>query len=103
MPAFEQDGAQGGPRPAGHVPLDRGVEPNRDHDAHKTADGPERETDDPSALLDLQHTAGNAAVSSMLAPSPGALARSVVQSPGKPLDSTTSSFVRSATGADASG
>ncbi|MGH9056615.1 MAG: eCIS core domain-containing protein [Acidimicrobiales bacterium] len=54
-------------------------------------------------LLDLQQNAGNAAVTSMLQPTPGDLVRSVVGSPGRPLDSTTASFVRSAAGHDPSG
>jgi hypothetical protein len=54
--------------------------------------------------LYLQQTAGNAAVSSMLSgPSPGDLVRSVVDAPGRSLDSATSSFVRSTTGQDPSG
>ncbi len=53
-------------------------------------------------MLELQQTAGNAAVASTLAPSPGDRVRSVVNSPGRPLDSTTSDFVRSATGTDPS-
>ncbi|MGH9115302.1 MAG: eCIS core domain-containing protein [Acidimicrobiales bacterium] len=54
-------------------------------------------------LLHLQQTAGNAAVTSMLSPTPGDLVRSVVGSPGRPFDSAAAAFVRSASGHDPSG
>lgn len=53
--------------------------------------------------LQLQQTAGNAAVGRLLSQTPGDKVRSVVQSKGKEIDSTTSSFVKSAIGADVSG
>jgi hypothetical protein len=53
--------------------------------------------------LQLQQTAGNAAVGSLLSRTPGSLVRSVVRSEGKQLDGATSSFVQSALGADVSG
>jgi hypothetical protein len=90
------------PKPAGHAPLERGRRPD-DFDGPTSARAPDRTTADEKAVLDLQQTAGNAAVSSMLAPTPGDLVRSVVDSPGRSLDSDTSSFVRSATGHDTSG
>lgn len=53
--------------------------------------------------LQLQQSAGNAAVGSLLSRTPGNLVRSVVQSEGKQIDGSTSSFVKSAIGADVSG
>ena len=62
---------------------------------------------DPAGALRLQRSAGNAAVTSMLSgpsePSPGDLVRSVVSSPGRPLDHQTSSVVSSVLGRSVSG
>jgi len=90
--------------PAGHAPLQGGSrpalsplervpgEPSQDHIEGGAEIG----------LSRLQQGAGNAAVSSMLS-SPGDLVRSVVSAPGRPLDSSTSRFVQTATGRDPSG
>ena len=51
----------------------------------------------------MQKQAGNSAVASVLAPSRGDLVRSVIDSPGRPMDSGVVDMVRGATGDDASG
>lgn len=106
MPGYEQDLEKGGARPAGYVPLERDRPPQEEmHSGVSPAFSPETSDADadPGSVLRLQQTAGNAAVSSMLAPSPGDLVRSVVGSPGQPLDTSTRSFVESSLGQDASG
>jgi hypothetical protein len=60
--------------------------------------GVDADSDD---LAHLQHSAGNAALSSLLSDR-GNLVRSVVDSPGRPLDAGTKSFVEDATGEDVS-
>lgn len=89
-------GAQG---PAGHAPLLPARRPEL------TAPEPQTEHDgsDRGPAMKMQHTAGNAAVSSMLGPRPGDLVRSVVKSPGRPMDPAAVQMVRDATGSDASG
>lgn len=99
MAGPEEERGAGGPRPAGHAPLERGLHPD-EHATGAAPAGPEHE--DAGSVDFLQKTAGNAAVSSVLSPSPGDLVRSVVDSPGRSMDGTTSSFVRQATGKDAS-
>jgi hypothetical protein len=88
--------------------------PAHQAEEHQTADAIHA-TDVPAAqagaldadgMLRLQQTAGNAAVSSMMASpaaTPGDLVRSVVSSPGRSLDAQTSSAVSSALGRDMSG
>ncbi len=98
------DAMAGSNGPAGHAPLQGGSRPtlNAFEPAH---DEPSQERSQPGAepgLSRLQQGAGNAAVSSMLS-SPGDLVRSVVSAPGRPLDSSTSRFVQTATGRDPSG
>ena len=91
------DGLAGASGPAGHAPLMQGRRP--DH-----APSPPEKTDDQEAgELRMQKAAGNSAVSSMLAPTRGDLVRSVVDSPGRPIDSAAVDMVREATGDDASG
>ncbi|HWE57036.1 MAG TPA: DUF4157 domain-containing protein, partial [Acidimicrobiales bacterium] len=53
--------------------------------------------------LDLQKAAGNSAVAGMLGNNRGDLVRSVVGSPGRPIDRSVVDMVRDATGDDASG
>jgi hypothetical protein len=102
MPGYEQDLEKGGARPAGYVPLERDRPPQEEiHAAEGPALSPENA--DAGSVFRLQQTAGNAAVSSMLAPTPGDLVRSVVDAPGRPLDGSTRSFVESSLGQDASG
>ena len=100
MPGLEDDQGAGGARPAGHVPLERG--PRRAEQA-TDAEPAAKEQQDAGGVDFLQKTAGNAAVSSVLSPGPGDLVRSVVDSPGRQMDGTTSAFVRQTTGKDASG
>ena len=89
----------GQPWPAGHVPLEQGPRP-----AEERVVEPEvRQADDVDDVDYLQSSAGNAAVASVLAPGRGDLVRAVVDGPGRPMDAATSSFVRGATGKDASG
>ena len=90
------------PKPAGHAPLERGKRTEDASYSFPSSHVPDRDTADEDSLLHLQQTAGNKAVNSMLTPTPGDLVRSVVESPGQPLDSATSAFVRSATGHDTS-
>jgi len=104
MPGYEQDLEKGGARPAGYVPLERDRPPQEEiHTAEGPALSPETSDADAGSVFRLQQAAGNAAVSSMLAPTPGDLVRSVVDSPGRPLESSTRSFVESSLGQDASG
>ena len=91
------DGIAGGSGPAGHAPLSHGRRP--DQAAAPPAHADERETEG----LEMQKTAGNSAVSSMLGPSRGDLVRSVIEGPGRPIDSGVVDMVRKATGDDASG
>jgi len=104
-PDQDQDQVKGAPRPAGLAPLERGTERAEGRLADAEAEPSSGQTDADS-LVHLQHAAGNAAVTSMLAPqesSPGDLVRSVVDSPGDRLDSETASVVGSALGRDFSG
>jgi hypothetical protein len=59
---------------------------------------------DPDSALRLQRSAGNAAVTSLVesAPTAGDLVRDVVSSPGRPLDTPTSSLLSTAVGHDVS-
>jgi hypothetical protein len=103
MPGLDRTGAAfRRPKPAGHPPLERGRRLEDRFDRPTPTRAPDHNSADEKAVLHLQQTAGNAAVSSMLAPTPGDLVRSVVDSPGRSLDSSTSSFVRSTTGHDTS-
>lgn len=83
--------------PAGHAPLMHGRRP--DVAEEQTTPLPARDEDS----LDLQQTAGNAAVGAMLGPSRGDLVRSVVGSPGRAIGGDVVDMVRDATGDDASG
>jgi hypothetical protein len=70
MPGTDAGGPIGGGRPAGFMPLDRGVRPETDFEGPTTEQEAEEQADEPHSLVSLQHSAGNAAVSSMLAPEP---------------------------------
>lgn len=98
MPGQGMEGAPGAGRMAGHAPLISGPA----HETRQEAPARSKEAGDERRPFELQQSAGNAAVASMLGPSRGDLVRSVVASPGQPLDTATSDFVRSATGADTS-
>jgi hypothetical protein len=88
----------GGPGPAGHAPLNHGPRP------HEKADAPTLETAEAdSETLDLHHQAGNSAVAGMLAPSRGDRIRSLIDGPGRSIDSSIVESVKEATGDDASG
>jgi hypothetical protein len=86
--------------PAGHAPILAGRRSERTREPD--LDGGGRRGRDPDAL-EMQQTAGNAAVSSMLAPTRGDVVRSVVGRPGRPMDGDVVKMVRDATGDDASG
>ena len=102
MAAGDSSKGQGGPAgrggPAGHAPLARGrrLEPaGPQPDAASSKHDPD--------TLEMQQTAGNAAVASVLNPTPGDLVRSVVDEPGRPIDGAVVDLVKDATGDDASG
>lgn len=95
------DGLAGGHGPPGHAPLLHGRRPGH-------ADGGKETEPDAGAAadrgtLELQQRAGNSAVKSMLAPTPGDLVRSVISGPGRRMDSSVVDMVRDTTGDDASG
>ena len=92
------DNPAGRAGPAGHAPLARG---RRVQPEGPRPDGG-AETHDPD-VLEMQQTAGNAAVSSVLRPTPGDLVRSVVDEPGRAIDGSVVDMVKDATGDDASG
>jgi hypothetical protein len=91
------DGLAGASGPAGHAPLIHGRQP-------EPAPAPSAKVDEQeSDGLGMQRAAGNSAVASMLAPSRGDMVRSVIDAPGRPIDSGVVDMVRNATGDDASG
>ena len=91
------DGLAGASGPAGHAPLMHGRRPDQ-------APAPPIKSDEPEVDgLEMQKRAGNSAVSSVLAPSRGDLVRSVIDGPGRPIDSGVVDMVRDTTGDDASG
>jgi hypothetical protein len=88
--------------PAGHAPLRPSRRTERAGPGVESGTASGRRDRDAGAL-EMQQTAGNAAVRSMLAPTPGDLVRSVVGRPGRPMDSAVVDMVRGASGVDASG
>lgn len=90
--------------PAGHAPLLRpqGSVVHEPSNVEGVNQAPAHEDSGSGSISQLQQGAGNAAVSSMLSPTPGDLVRSVISSPGRSLDSSTSRFAQSAIGKDTS-
>ena len=91
------DGLAGASGPAGHAPLKHGRRPD-----HVPAPPEKSDEQEPDGLK-MQTTAGNSAVSRMLAPSRGDKVRSLIESPGRPMSSDAVDMVRETTGDDASG
>lgn len=83
----------------GHAPLQHG----RRSEVLDGTRGPAGEKADRDNDLEMQKAAGNSAVAGMLGAGRADLVRSVVGSPGRPVDRSVVEMVRDATGDDASG